>query len=145
MPEMGRHVGKVFCSCGIDPPKKESGRVGGFEFLEESCRDVSAENGSLFFTARILFQSVFGIPSMYILRTRLCCLSAATMFLVSCGFDIPGSPLTTMGNAGQISSVFYTGLLFVQRSCSCRRCGEANTMHHHLLHTCTSICHASSG
>src|SRR6266850_5716703 len=49
-----------------------------------------------------------------------------------------------MGNGGQMSSNFFTGLLCVQKSSRSRRRGEENTTDRHCLHTCTSVCHLSS-
>src|SRR5580693_6402218 len=49
-----------------------------------------------------------------------------------------------MGNGGQMSSNFFTGLLFVQKSRRSRRRGEENTTDRHRLHTCTSVRHPSS-
>ena len=58
----------------------------------------------------------------------------------SCLADVQKSASTMIGKAGQISSFFFTGVLFVQRSSRLRRRGEANTSHRHLWHRCTRIC-----
>ena len=123
-----------FCSRGADPPKNELGRAGALIFRAKSCRDVNAGNGFIFIS-RILFKSAFGMSKKSISHTRLWCLSAEMMLFASCGFDIPRRPFITIGNSGQIASAFCTGLLFVKTSRSRRRCGEANTMDRHGLHT----------
>jgi hypothetical protein len=128
---------------GVNPPRNESGRTGGhLSSAEESSRDVSAGNG--FFIASYLFDSEFGMSQMLISRTRSWHSSAAMML------SIPRSGElgllwheTTIGSAGQISSIFLAGVLFVQRSRRSSQPGDPNTRYRHLWHTCTSVCHVS--
>ncbi|KAH9974468.1 hypothetical protein BGW80DRAFT_1304268, partial [Lactifluus volemus] len=49
-----------------------------------------------------------------------------------------------MGKGGQISSIFLTGVLFVQKRRRSRRSGDANTVYRHLWHTRTSLDHATA-
>ena len=49
-----------------------------------------------------------------------------------------------MGNGGQTSSNFLTGLLNEQMTRRFRRCGDPNITFRHLRHTCTSVHHLFS-
>ena len=127
---------------GADAPKNESGRSSPFSSFDQSRRDVSAGKG--FFIVANLFNSEFGIPSMCILHTRSCCLSATIMFAIPRGRLPTAKTYMKIGRAGQMSSIFVTCRFWVQRSCKFRRFGDANTISRHRRHTWISVCHASS-
>ena len=142
----GENAMPVRCSTrrsGADPSRNKSGMPDPFLPLERSTRWVNF--GNRFFIAPDC-NNESGTSSMVILHTRSRRLSAAMIFGIPnhTGRVVAVEALTTMGIAGQISSIFVTGLLFVQRSSRLSQRGEANTIDRHFLHTCTSRCHASS-
>ena len=67
---------------------------------------------------------------MLILRTRQCRLSAAMMSAIPLGRLLMAQKSMTIGNAGQMSSIF-SGHLGVQRSRRFRRRGESSTTNRH--------------
>lgn len=126
---------------GADPPKNDLGRTGAVVSFDSRVRDVSAGNG--FFIVTNAFNNEFCMPQILVLNTRLCCLSAVMILAIACGRDPMPKAFMTIGNAGQTSSIFFTGRCGVQRSCRFRRYGDANTMYLHRWHTCTNVCQAS--
>jgi len=126
---------------GADPPRNDSGRVGTFPPSEYNSKCVSFGNG--FSTAAIFFIREFGMPRMSILRTRQCCSSALMMLSIPLGRFPLAIKSMTIGNAGQMSSIF-SGRFGVQSSRRCRRRGESNTTDRHRRHTWTRVCHTSS-
>ena len=126
---------------GADPPRNESGMTGALSSFETSVRSVNSWNR--FFIAAD-FKSESGTPKMLILHTRSCRLSAAMILVTPDRRESVMQASMTIGKAGQTSSIFFTGLLFVQRSSRCSQRGEANTTYRHSRHTCTSLCHASA-
>jgi hypothetical protein len=116
---------------GADPPKNESGRTSTVSsLLQLKWRAVSSGNGSFIAAANrseldiVVFQNLMR-------RTRSGCLSAATT--LSASSSSQGSPPRSMmmGNAGQMSSIFLTGVLYVHRSSRFRRHVDANTALRH--------------
>jgi len=125
---------------GVDPPRNESGRIGTFPSSDVSFKDVSSGNG--FFIAANFFISEFGMSRMWILRTRQCCLKAETMLAIPLGRSPFARKSMTIGNGGQMSSIFR-GRLGVHKSRRFRRRGESNTTKRHRRHTWTRVYHAS--
>ena len=114
---------------GADPPRNESERVGTHSLVDLSTIDNSAGNG-FSIAAADLNNIEVKPPQRWILHTRSLRSSAAVMLSALGG----GDPLAemTIGRAGQMSSIFLTGLFCVQRSCRSRRRGDPNTRLLHL-------------
>jgi len=102
---------------------------------DTSSRLISSGNG--LFIAAIVFNSEFGTPLIKISHTRCCCLSTAVMLATPRNWRglLSWSTCLEIGKSGQISSLFFTGLLFVQRSCRSNQRGEENTTCRHRWHT----------
>src|SRR5438270_729635 len=91
---------------GADPPKNESGRIGASSSYFRSIRSLKTGNGILI--SANLFKSEAEIPSISILHTRSCCLSAEMMSELPDRCDDRFLAYTTMGKVGQRSSLFFT-------------------------------------
>ena len=129
------------CKHGADPPKNDLGRTGAIVSFNSRVRDVSAGNG--FFIVTNAFNNKFCMPQILVLNMRLCCLSAVMILAIACGHDPMPKEFMTIGNAGQTSSIFFTGRCGVQRSCRFRWYSDANTMYCYHWHTYTNVCQAS--
>ena len=126
---------------GVDPYKNESGMAGTHSLFESRRREVSAGKGSRA-KATNSFHSELGTSQRSIAHTRSQCSSAAiTLSVPSCGKKSLRC-CTMIGKVvGQISSIFFTDLVFIQRRCKSRRRGDAYTMLRQLRHTCVRVGH----
>ena len=97
---------------GADPPKNESGMIGGVSSSEESRIDVNSGNGcnGICLGAKTS-SNCRPARNKKTLHTRLLCPSAAIMLSVPDEYKLP---LTTRGKAGQTSNVSLAGVLGVQ-------------------------------
>jgi len=120
---------------GVDPPRNESEITGNISSNDSIAQYSNAGNGPCITVSNAELET----HQKLIRDTRSLSLSASMIL------SPPGLPLEimTIGNSGQISSMFLTGLVYVQRSCRSRRRGDANTTFLHVRHTCTSVCHQS--
>ncbi|KAI0290792.1 hypothetical protein BC826DRAFT_1025279 [Russula brevipes] len=73
-------------------------------------------------------------------RTRSRCPSAATMLSAPLAW-LPVMVMVMGNDAGQMSSIFLTGVAYVHQSRRFRRCVDANTIPRHRRQTCTSLAH----
>ena len=128
------------CRRGTDPPMNEAGTTGAISSLDRSCRRVSAGNGCCI-AAQTISNCGPGTSWRSNWHIRSLCSSAAMMGSTP-QFSWP-SLRTTIGNSGQTSSVFLTGVLALQWSRRLRRRGDPKTIFRHFRHTWTSVCHAS--
>jgi len=128
---------------GADPPKNDSGTISPLLSYRKSVRDVSSGKG-YFIIAMKRSNSDIGTAPREIRQIRSGCSSAAMMLSAPSISDFMSPLLCTMTDkAGQICSIFLTGVFAVQRSRSCRWRGDAKATCRHLRHTWTSVCHSS--
>ena len=129
---------------GTDCHKNWLGMTGTFLSFDWRIKCVSAGDGFCI-TAAILLNCVPVAERSQISHTQLVCSSAAITLPSSMGARPLGRRYAeypiTIGKFGQISMLFLTGVLYVQKTRRLRQSGDANVICRHLWHTYTKVCH----